>query len=262
MKEKISVSLLQPDLVWEDIPANLEMLERMMTGVPGGTDLILLPETFSTGFTMQAERYAEEMEGRAVSWMKRMAAERNLAIAGSLIIRDSGAIHNRLCWVTPEGVEGWYDKRHLFRLGREDEFFIPGNRRTIFRLGAFRFMPQICYDLRFPVFCRNRDDYDVLIYAANWPAPRQGVWESLTRARAIENQSYLLGINRVGLDGEGVDHVGGTCVFDPKGNPLEILDGREGILHATLELHQVSEFRKKFPVWRDADRFSLEGIDQ
>jgi len=174
---------------------------------------------------------------------------------------EEGNIFNRLLWVTPQGVEDWYDKRHLFRLGREDAHFIRGSRRAIFRLGPFRFLPQICYDLRFPVFSRNRDDYDVMIYAANWPAPRQPVWDSLTRARAIENQAYLLGINRVGVDGEGIGHLGGTCVFDPKGNILEKLGTSEGILQVTLELSQVREFREKFPVWKDADPFILDNVD-
>jgi predicted amidohydrolase len=145
-------------------------------------------------------------------------------------------------------------------MGREDEHFVPGNSRPVFELEGFRFLPQICYDLRFPVFCRNRNDYDVLFYVANWPAPRQPVWESLTRARAIENQAYVLGVNRVGMDGAGVDHVGGTCAFDPMGQTLQIMGDREGILTVTLKLEKVREFRQKFPVWKDADRFSLDGI--
>jgi predicted amidohydrolase len=260
MKEEISVSLFQPELVWEDIDANLDMLNKMVAQVPEGADLLLLPETFSTGFTMQAAHFAEEVDGKAVTWMKRVARERNLVIAGSLILREGGRIFNRLFWIGPEGIEGTYDKRHLFRMGREDEHFVPGNSRPVFELEGFRFLPQICYDLRFPVFCRNRDDYDVLFYVANWPAPRQLVWESLTRARAIENQAYVLGVNRVGMDGVGVDHLGGTCAFDPMGNTLQIMGDREGIITVTLMLEKVREFRQKFPVWKDADRFSLDGI--
>ena len=262
MSEQISVSLLQPLLVWEDIDANLDHLERMMARVPEETALVLLPETFSTGFTMRARQYAEEEHGKAVTWMKEKAEERNLTLAGSLIIRVGEGIYNRMFWVTPDGIGGTYDKRHLFRMGREHEHFIPGNHRKVFTVEGFRFLPQICYDLRFPVFCRNRNDYDVLFYVANWPAPRQPVWETLLRARAIENQSYVLGVNRVGLDGEGIDHLGGTCAWDPKGNALEILGKQEGILNTRLDLNSLCDFRQKFPVWQDADRFLIEGIDQ
>ncbi len=262
MKNSISVSLLQPDLVWEEIRTNLDRMEEMIENVPAGTDLILLPETFSTGFTMHAERFAEDMNGSAVQWMIKVAGERECAIAGSVIIRDVGGIYNRLLWITPGGVEGTYDKRHLFRMGREDHYFVPGKKRPVFRLGAFRFLPQICYDLRFPVFSRNQGDYDVLFYVANWPAPRQLVWESLTRARAIENQAYVLAVSRVGVDGEGVDHVGGSCAYDPLGQPLQILDNREGILTATLDLDLLNDFRKKFPVWMDADKFKLEELEE
>jgi predicted amidohydrolase len=248
-------------LVWEDINANLINLSEMIAQVPAGIDLILLPETFSTGFTMRADRFAEEMDGSAVQWMRKIATERNCTIAGSLIIRENGGIYNRLFWIGPTGIEGTYDKRHLFRMGREDQHFIPGKARPVFTLGDFRFLPQICYDLRFPVFSRNRGDYDVLIYAANWPAPRQPVWESLTRARAIENQSYVLAVSRVGLDGEGVDHVGGSCAYDPMGRPIQILDDQEGILNVTLDLEFLNGFRKKFTAWRDADHFTIEGID-
>ena len=262
MTEQIPVSLIQPFLVWEDIDANLENLERMMARVPEETSLVILPETFSTGFTMRARQFAEEVNGKAVTWMKEKAGERNLTMAGSLITRVGEKIFNRLFWVDPEGIGGMYDKRHLFRMGREDEHFIPGDKRSLFTLEGFRFLPQICYDLRFPVFCRNRNDYDVLFYVANWPAPRQPVWETLLRARAIENQAYVLGVNRVGPDGEGVDHLGGSCVWDPKGNAVEILGNQEGILNTSLDLKYLRDFRKKFPVWRDADRFLIEGIGE
>jgi predicted amidohydrolase len=256
-REVISISLVQPDLVWEDREANLENLTGMLEGIPGRTDLILLPETFSTGFTMRADLFAEGADGVTVGWMQTMAREKQARIAGSLIIREQGQIFNRLFWVSPDGVEGSYDKRHLFRLGREDQFFRQGESRRIFSLGPFRFMPQICYDLRFPVFARNRNDYDVLLYVANWPAPRQMVWETLLRARAIENQAFVLGVNRTGVDGEGVQHEGGTCAIDPLGRMLQSLDGDPGVLQVSVDLNQIREFRAKFPVWKDADHFSL-----
>ena len=254
----MNVSLVQPELAWEDTTANLEMLEDMFSGIPEGTDLIILPETFSTGFTMRAELFAEEeSSGKALMWMQEVAREKKSAIAGSLIVRERERIYNRLYWVSPEGIQGYYDKRHLFRMGREDRAFSPGSHRKIFTCGPFRVMPQICYDIRFPVFSRNRGDYDILMYVANWPAPRHGIWETLLRARAIENQSYVLGVNRTGADGEGVDHLGGTCVIDHTGNVVRMLDGYPGILNTTIHLEEIREFRTKFPAWKDGDQFTL-----
>ena len=258
-EKKLRISLVQQDLVWEDVRANLEMLENMLTGVPEETDLIVLPETFSTGFTMRAELFAEEDgKGPALVWMRATAAKKNATLAGSLIIREGGRIYNRLYWVTPAGVEGHYDKRHLFRMGREDQHFSPGRARRIFTCSAFRILPQICYDIRFPVFSRIRGDYDILLYAANWPAPRHAVWETLLRARAIENQAFVLGVNRVGRDGEGIDHLGGTCAVDPMGNVTGLPDKLPGILNISVDLEVIREFRRKFTAWKDADSFTLE----
>lgn len=258
MNDKIKVCLVQPQMIWEDVDANLEMLDGMIGAVDPGTDLILLPETFSTGFTMHSDRYAEQVDGKAVSWMLGTAREKRTHITGSLIIREEGRIYNRLYWISPEGIEGYYDKRHLFRMGREDENFTPGEARRVFRLGPFRFLPQVCYDLRFPVFSRNRGDYDILFYVANWPAHRQPVWDILTRARAMENQAYVLGINRVGTDGEGVAHLGGTCLIDPAGNEICRMGDMPGIQTFTLDLKTVREFREKFPAWKDADQFTID----
>ena len=261
MKERISICLVQPEMIWEDIEANLDMLGGMLQEITEDTDLIILPETFSTGFTMQSQRYAEEVDGSAVSWMQEIAREKRTYITGSVIIRDNGQIYNRLYWISPKGIEGTYDKRHLFRMGREDENFNAGESREIFNLGPIRSLPQICYDVRFPVFSRIRGDYDVLFYVANWPAPRQQVWETLIRARAMENQAYAIGVNRVGLDGLGVDHLGGSCVIDPIGNVIHQMDSTPGIQPLTIDLNKVKEFREKFPAWKDADRFSIEGAE-
>lgn len=258
MKEQISVCLVQSELVWEDIGANLNLMDQMLQDLPEDTDLILLPETFSTGFTMRSEQFAEDKQGKAVQWMLKVAQEKNVHITGSVIIRDKGRIYNRLYWVSPEGIQGKYDKRHLFRMGREHKSFVPGESREVFRLGAFRFLPQICYDLRFPVFSRNRNDYDVLFYVANWPAPRQPVWDVLTRARAMENQAYVLGVSRVGIDGEGVDHLGGTCAIDPVGNELFRMGKEAGIRSITLDIKEVESLREKFPAWKDADPFTMD----
>jgi predicted amidohydrolase len=233
------------------------MLEGMLEALEKDVDLVVLPETFSTGFTMQAEKLAEGEEGRALTWLMRMAEEKNCYMTGSIIFRVSdGSIYNRLAWVSPEGIEDFYDKRHLFRPGGEMDIFTQGAERKIFTLGAFRFLPQICYDIRFPVFSRNRGDYDVMIYVANWPATRQPVWEILTRARAMENQSYLLGANRVGTDGTGIPSNGGSCVINPIGGEILRMDEKPGISTALLELEKLRDFREKFPAWKDADKFS------
>jgi len=258
MKKQLKVCLVQADLVWEEMNANLELMDRMLEDIPVGTDLVALPETFSTGFTMQSDRFAEGEDGKALAWMQKIAREKEISITGSIIVRDKQKIYNRLYWVSPEGLEDHYDKRHLFRLGREDEHFVPGNSRKVFALGEFRILPQICYDLRFPVFSRNRGDYDVLLNVANWPAHRQQVWDVLTRARAIENQSYFLGVNRVGIDGLGTVHTGGTCAIDPMGSIMHKMDKAPGILSCTLDLDKLRDYKEKFPVWKDADRFELD----
>ena len=256
MMDQLKVCLVQPDMAWEDIDANLEILDGMLGQVESGTDLVVLPETFSTGFTMQAEKFAEDGNGKAVHWMKSLARNRNCHVTGSMIYREGkGPVYNRLFWISPEGVEGFYDKRHLFRPGGEKANFEAGQERKLFSLGSFRILPQICYDLRFPVFSRNRDDYDVMIYVANWPTSRHQVWEILTRARAMENQSYLLGCNRVGSDGTGVASAGGSCVIDPMGNEIRRMDSTPGIMTCELDLEKLRDFREKFPAWKDADSF-------
>ncbi len=258
MTDQLKITLVQPAIKWEDAASNFKMLNSMLERGIDDSDLIILPETFSTGFTMNADAFAEEGNGAALKWMREIARENGIHLSGSIIVREGGKIYNRLYWVSPDGVEGYYDKRHLFRMGRENEYFTPGQSREIFRLGEFRFLPQICYDLRFPVFARNCNDYDILFYVANWPAPRHSVWEMLLRARAIENQAYVIGVNRSGTDGEGIDHLGGSCVVDPKGRVEHILGPEPGVLNFTIELKKIREFREKFPVWKDADMFSLE----
>ncbi len=257
MNEHISITLVQPDIFWEDVAQNLDMLDAMFVDSLENTDLLVLPETFSTGFTMRADHFAEDEKGLTLSWMKELARKNDLCVCGSLIFRDGARISNRLYWITPDGIGGYYDKRHLFRMGREDQHYTPGDSRVIINLGDFRLMPQICYDLRFPVFARNQNDYDILFYVANWPAPRHLVWETLLRARAIENLAYVIGVSRSGRDGEGVDHLGGSCVVDPIGRIEHILGPEPGVLHFGIELKKVREFREKFPAWKDADKFKL-----
>ena len=256
MKEELKVCQVQADLQWEDIDANLQLMEGMLEKAESDTDLVILPETFSTGFTMRSEQLAEGENGKAVQWMKRLAKQKQCYITGSLIYREhDGLIYNRLLWVSPEGIEDYYDKRHLFRPGGEKENFRQGKERKIFKLGAFRILPQICYDLRFPVFSRNRGDYDVMLYVANWPATRHHVWQILTRARAMENQSYLLATNRVGTDGTGIPSIGGTCTINPIGGEILRMDENPAIGISVLDLEKLRNFREKFPAWKDADRF-------
>jgi predicted amidohydrolase len=256
MKEQLKVCQVQPDLTWEDIEVNLRRLEEQMEDLQPDTDLVILPETFSTGFTMRSERMAEGEEGKAVKWMKKMAVEKKCYVTGSLIYRErDGVIYNRLLWVSPKGIEDYYDKHHLFSPGGEKENFTRGRMRKIFTLGSFRILPQICYDLRFPVFSRNRGDYDVLLYVANWPASRQTVWETLTRARAMENQCYLFGTNRVGTDGTGTASIGGTCLIDPIGTVIHVMNEKPGTMTAMIDLEMVRNFRERFPAWKDADGF-------
>ena len=257
MKNQIKLCQVQPDLAWEEIDVNLDMLEGMLEKAETDIDLVVLPETFSTGFTMQSETVAEGEDGKAVQWMKRMAGKKKCYVTGSLIFRSTdGNIYNRLLWVSPKGIEAYYDKRHLFRPGGERENFSQGNERKLFKMGEFRILPQICYDLRFPVFSRNRGDYDVLLYVANWPASRQAVWETLTRARAMENQSYLIGTNRVGRDGTGTVSIGGSCLIDPVGNEIHRMDQKPRIKTSVLDLEKLRNFREKFPAWKDADFFN------
>jgi len=256
MMEMLKVCQVQADLKWEDIDANLQMLDRMLEQAEEDTDLVVLPETFSTGFTMDSEKLAEGEDGLAVLWMKAVAKQKHCYVTGSMIYRErDGVISNRLLWVSPDGIEDFYDKRHLFRPGGEKENFSQGKERKIFRLGSFRILPQICYDLRFPVFSRYRGDYDVMLYVANWPATRQPVWEILTRARAMENQSYLLGTNRVGSDGTGVVSIGGSCTINPIGGEILRMDKNPALGTSILDLEKLKSFREKFPAWKDADSF-------
>jgi predicted amidohydrolase len=253
----LTVSLIQYDIKWEDITHNLRTIDHLLA-TSQSSDLYVLPETFATGFTMKARMYAEEESGPTVQWMKEKARTLNAVITGSTIIKDGNHVYNRLLWISPQGIQGSYDKRHLFRIGGEHENYTPGKSRVTFSLKGFRILPLICYDLRFPVFSRNKNDYDVLMFVANWPAPRQKVWNTLLKARAIENQCYVLGVSRVGKDGDGTDHEGGSAVIDPYGQIKATLGNAPGVLNYDIHLSEIRDFRKKFPVWKDADDFTIQ----
>lgn len=262
----LRITLLQTDIVWENKQENLRRLRDKLEAVCGETDLVVLPETFSTGFSTGTALLAESVGGETLNTLRQWAGLYGTAIAGSFMARDEACgpdgkprYYNRAFFLTPEGESFYYDKRHLFRMGDETEHFTPGHRRPILTYRGWNILLLVCYDLRFPVWSRNTDNvYDLLIYVANWPASRRRVWDILLQARALENMCYVCGVNRIGTDGNGLPHNGGSILYSPKGLPLATLtDNKEGAATATLSLDSLREFRAKFPVWMDADRFTI-----
>lgn len=256
---RINVVVLQADLAWENITENLNYFENSIASLEQGTDLVVLPETFSTGFTMNARSNADR-NGNTIRWMQELADAHNICLAGSIIIEESGCIYNRFLWVPPGGELRHYNKRHLFGIGGEDKQFCKGEERVIVNFRGFRFLLQVCYDLRFPAFSRNRGDYDAIIYIANWPSSRSHVWDILLPARAIENQAYVIGANRCGIDGEGQGTCGNSAIFDFKGIKKAWLEDTPGYMYCMLDLADLQEFKKKFPAYLDGDTFELKGI--
>jgi omega-amidase len=250
----LTVTLIQADLAWEKIEANLERFQAEIEALSTPTDLIILPEMFSTGFSMRAEALAEGMEGTAVTWMRNTAAENRTVITGSVMVREKGSYYNRLIWARPDGSMEVYDKKHLFRYAGEEKVYTPGRRRITVALNGWNIRPFICYDLRFPIWTRNLDNaYDLAIFVANWPARRSPHWRALLRARAIENQAYVAGVNRVGRDGNGIGYSGDSAVIDPLGEVL--FEQADDACTVTLTLpHKVlTDYRRQFPAWKDAD---------
>lgn len=253
--KNLRISLVQTDLYWENPVANLAMLEEKISGMNGQTDLIVLPEMFNTGFSTDL---TEPMNFTTHKWMKQMAAQTNATIAGSAGISENSRNVNRLMWVGPSGSFEYYDKRHLFGYGGENQTFSPGNKKIITDIHGFKICPLICYDLRFPVWSRNiNNQFDVLIYIASWPDARIEAWKTLLRARAIENQCYVVGVNRIGKDGKGLNYNGQSALIDFQGKTLHAFDDQEGI--ATIEIEKVplNEFRNRFPFYEDADAFKI-----
>jgi omega-amidase len=257
-KPDLTVTWVQTPLHWEDPAANLAMFSRKLDSIPGGSDLIILPEMFNTGFSMQAEKLAEDMDGPSVNWLRRTAAGKQCVVTASLIIREHGRYYNRLVWMQPDGSLIHYDKRHLFRMADEHRRFSPGEDRVIAELRGWRVRPLICYDLRFPVWSRSCRDTDVLIYTANWPQPRSGAWKILLPARAVENQCYVIGVNRVGEDGNGLTFSGDSGAYDARG---EIFctspPSKVSIDTVVFSWDELDRFRRKFQVGLDADRFEV-----
>lgn len=259
IQEIIRVAVYQFDLYWEDSAANRAKIDRWLKKTSENIDIIFLPEMFTTGFTMNVESTAEPMNGSTVQWLKEKSSEYQLAICGSIIIRENEQYFNRILFVEPSGEIQTYDKRHLFFLGNEDIHFQKGLERTIINYKGWRICPLICYDLRFPVWSRNGDDYDILFYAANWPQNRKEIWNTLLSARAIENMAYVIGANRVGVDGNSISYSGNSQIIDAKGNILSATeDYYEIIVSGELSHSDLVKFRTNFPVLNDSDPFNLE----
>ncbi len=263
----LTVTLVQHDILWRDPQGNRDALAKILSPLAGHTDLVILPETFTSGFCKEAAAEAETMDGPTVAWIKEQAQRLGAAVTGSAQIRDGQGVYNRLLWASPDGALKHYDKRHLFRMAKEHETYAPGSRRLTVELKGWRVCPLVCYDLRFPVFARNRFgaeapgrfDYDLLIYVANWPAARRFAWQTLLRARAIENLAYAAAVNRAGKDGNGLDYVGDSAVLDMLGQPVVELQEGPRTATATLSAKALEDHRKRFPAQLDADRFTLQG---
>ncbi len=257
--ESLFITLIQPDIVWEDKESNLAHYAAMIESITGTREIVVLPEMFSTGFSMSPERLAEDMDGPTVSWMRDIARKHRIILAGSLIIEHEGHYYNRIVWMQPDGNFSTYDKRHLFGYAGEDDSYTAGSRKLIVQVKGWRICPLICYDLRFPVWSRYAAgcEHDVLLYVANWPQRRALAWKTLLQARAIENQAYCIGVNRVGEDGNGHLYPGASSAFDPSGSLLWQGDGGETAHTIALSRKTLDETRNQLPFLKDADKFIL-----
>jgi omega-amidase len=263
----LTITTIQSNLHWEDSQANLLMFEEKIKAIKEKTEIIVLPEMFSTGFSMDPERLAEKMDGNTVAWMKRISAENKTILTGSVIIEEAGYYYNRLIWMLPNGQYGVYDKHHRFAFAGEDKHYTAGNNRLIASVKGWKINLLVCYDLRFPVWARQSPlstenagtglEYDVLIYVANWPERRIHAWKTLLTARAIENQSYVVGVNRVGNDGNNIFYSGDSMIIDPMGEALYSKTKEEDVFTISLQKEKLDQVRNKLPFWKDADKFTL-----
>lgn len=256
--ENLSITIIQSDIAWHNIEKNISLLQSVIEKIKNKTDLIILPEMFTTGFTMVPAGVCQTMNGTAVSFLKKTAAEYKTDITGSAVICENGNFYNRLIWARPDGTIHTYDKRHLFRMAGEDKIYTPGNSLLTVELKGWKIRPFICYDLRFPVWCRNGNlDYDLAIYSANWPAKRESHWDMLLQARAVENQCYVAGVNRAGTDGNGVQYSGRSAVIDFTGNLITRCGDRECTETVELSHSELVSFRESFPAWKDSDKYKI-----
>lgn len=267
--EKLKVTLIQSKLIWENVAKNLAHFTSLLKDVKkSSTDLIVLPEMFTTGFSMNAVQFAEDKNGLAMKWMQQTAQEKNVVICGTIMFAERGKFYNRLIWMRPDGTHEYYNKRHLFSIGKEDHTYTRGSKKLIVELKGFKVCPLVCYDLRFPVWSKNKAtiengnlvaDYDVLLYVANWPKRRRTAWKQLLIARAIENVCFVVGLNRVGMDAYGLQHTGDSGVIDFLGNKiLNIKPLMQSVSSITLVKNELQKFRNDFQVLTDADAFSIK----
>jgi len=256
--ENLKVTTFQAYLYWENIDKNLQNIATRLAGIREKTNLIVLPEMFSTGFSMNADKLAEPMHGKTMKWMLKIAKQFECVVTGSIIIKENERYYNRLIWMRPDGSYEYYDKRHLFALGKEHETYTPGNKKLVVELNGWNICPMICYDLRFPVWMRNHaSEYDLLLIVANWPERRIAHWRSLINARAIENQAYVIGVNRVGYDGNEVYHSGDSTCVDPNGNITYHKRDEDDMYTFTIMADEVTKTRRALPFLKDADEFKI-----
>jgi predicted amidohydrolase len=258
----LTIAAVQFDIQWLDQQANFNSLERIINDhftENSAADLLLLPETFSTGFCINRKDVQEpENGGAALTWLKKIARQYNCVVAGTVLVSKNNKKVNRFYWVFADGTVEHYDKRHLFRLGKEQDHVEPGHNRKIFTINGIKILPLVCYDLRFPVWSRNRQDYDLMVNVANWPAARRHVWDTLLKARAMENQTFVVGVNRIGDDGNQTPHSGGTTIINFDGENIVCADdNQQKIITTKLDFSKLDEFRHKFPAFLDADEFEL-----
>jgi predicted amidohydrolase len=259
----LSVTTIQTNIYWEDKEANLIMLEEKICSLHQQTQIIILPEMFNTGFSMNAAALAEDMNGPTIHWMKKISKENNVILTGSIIIKEDNVFYNRLIWMMPNQQMGFYDKRHLFGFAKEDQFYERGDKRLITSVNGWKINLQICYDLRFPVWARQQSnetsiaEYDILINVANWPEKRNHAWETLLMARAIENQCYVIGVNRVGKDANNQNYIGNSCIINPLGETLYKKSEEEDIHHTIFKKDDLLNIRSSYPFLRDRDHFMI-----
>jgi predicted amidohydrolase len=258
-KEQLRISMLQSHIIWEDVNENIAYYCELLRRVKGRTDVAVLPELFTTGLSLRASELAEPVTGKTISALKRCAKEYKIAVTGSFMAVDNGKYYNRAFFITPQGEEYYYDKRHLFGMAGESDCFSVGDKRLVINYLGWNICLLVCYDLRFPVWSRNiGTEYDLLIYVANWAESRKKVWKTLLQARAIENMSFVCGVNRIGVDAREFKYHGGSVIYSPKGKKLYSAGEKEArTVTGEIKREELERLRSKFPVWKDADRFNL-----
>jgi predicted amidohydrolase len=258
MEDQLNIAIIQTDLVWENPKQNRVNFKEKIKSITNVVDIVVLPEMFTTGFTMNAAEFAEPMDGKTVLWMQELAKETGVALMGSIIVSENKNYYNRLLFAEPSGTITCYDKRHTFTLAGEDKVFSKGHEKVIINYKGWKMCPLVCYDLRFPVWSRNTENYDILVYVANWPKPRISAWDAILKARAIENMSYVIGVNRIGLDDAQNEYPGNSAVYDVLGNAISnIKPNREQIETVTLERNHINYYRNKLKFLDDKDTFTI-----